>query len=120
MRAALRTAATLSPLIILVDKSADGLPCVRPAGSLFFFFEHTSTSRTFCAEAPNPVEGFLPSQKTTGAEMTEAEEWKNYIAELRQVAARADDVERQRKLLDLAERWTLFAEELSIIEHDRR
>lgn len=49
--------------------------------------------------------------------MTEAEEWKKYIAELRQVAARADDLERQRKLLDLAERWTLFAEELSIVEH---
>jgi hypothetical protein len=55
---------TLSPFIILVDKSADGLPWVRPAGSLFFFFEHTSTSRTFCAAALNPVEGFLPSQKS--------------------------------------------------------
>jgi hypothetical protein len=52
--------------------------------------------------------------------MTEAEEWKQYIAELRQVAARADDMEQQRKLLDLAERWTLFAEELSIVEHERR
>jgi hypothetical protein len=102
-----------------VDKSADGLPCVRAAGSFFFFFEHTSTSRTFCADALNPVEGFLPNQKTTGAEMTEAEEWKKYIAELRQVAACADDVERQRKLLDLAERWTLFAAELSLVEHDR-
>ena len=52
--------------------------------------------------------------------MTEAEEWKKYIAELRQVAARDDDVERQRKLLDLAERWTVFAEELSVVERDRR
>ena len=52
--------------------------------------------------------------------MTEAEEWRKYIAELRQVAARADDREQQRKLLDLAERWTLFAEELSVVEHDRR
>ncbi|HKW54794.1 MAG TPA: hypothetical protein VJO12_13970 [Stellaceae bacterium] len=52
--------------------------------------------------------------------MTEAEEWKQYIAELRQVAARAADVERQRKLLDLAERWTLFAEELSSVERDRQ
>ena len=48
--------------------------------------------------------------------MTEAEEWKKYIAELRQVAARADDVEQQRKLLDLAERWTVFVEELSEAE----
>ena len=52
--------------------------------------------------------------------MTEAEEWKKYIAELRQVAASDDDVERQRKLLDLAERWPLIAEELSVVEHDRR
>ena len=52
--------------------------------------------------------------------MTEAEEWKQYIAELRQVAARADDMEQQRKLLDLAERWTLFAEELSIVAQDGR
>ena len=52
--------------------------------------------------------------------MTEAEEWKKYIAELRQVAASDDDVERQRKLLDLAERWTVFAEELSVVERDRR
>ena len=51
--------------------------------------------------------------------MTEAEEWRKYIAELRQVAAHADDAEQQRKLLDLAERWTLFAEELSGAEHDR-
>ena len=52
--------------------------------------------------------------------MTEAEEWRKYIAELRQVAARADDMEQQRKLLDLAERWTLFAEELGSVEHERR
>jgi hypothetical protein len=51
--------------------------------------------------------------------MTEAEEWRKYIAELRQVAARADDAERQRKLLDLAERWTQFAEELGTVEQDR-
>ncbi len=44
--------------------------------------------------------------------MTEAEEWRQYSAELRQVAARAEDAERQRKLLDLAERWAQFAEEL--------
>ncbi len=51
--------------------------------------------------------------------MTEAEEWRRYIAELRQVAARADDAERQRKLLDLAERWTQFADELSEVDHER-
>ena len=45
--------------------------------------------------------------------MTEADEWRKYIAELRLVAARAKDVERQRTLLDLAERWTQFADELS-------
>jgi hypothetical protein len=51
--------------------------------------------------------------------MTEAEEWRMYIAELRQVAAQADDAERQRKLLDLAERWTQFADELSGADQDR-
>lgn len=56
--------------------------------------------------------------------MTEADEWRKYIAELRQVAARADDAERRRKLLDLAERWTQFADEqfadeLSGADHDR-
>lgn len=44
--------------------------------------------------------------------MTEAEEWRQYSAELRQVAERAEDADRQRKLLDLAERWAQFAEEL--------
>ena len=102
-----------------MDKAANALPSVRPAGSFFVFFEHASTIRTFRAEAPNPVEGFPSQPKIAGEGMTEAEEWKKYIAELRQVAARADDVERQRKLLDLAERWTLFAEELNIVEHDR-
>jgi hypothetical protein len=52
--------------------------------------------------------------------MTEAEEWRKYIAELRQVAARADDLDQQRKLLDLAERWTLFAQELSGVEREQR
>jgi hypothetical protein len=53
--------------------------------------------------------------------MTEAEEWRKYIVELRQVAEHADDAERQRKLLDLAERWTLFVEELSeAAEHATR
>ncbi len=33
--------------------------------------------------------------------------------------ARADDAERQRKLLDLAERWTQFADELSEVDHER-
>jgi len=49
----------------------------------------------------------------------EAEEWRKYIAELRQVAARAADAERQRRLFDLAERWTQFADGLSEADHDR-
>jgi hypothetical protein len=78
------------------------------------------TGGTFCAEqAPDPVEVSFPDEEETGAEMTEADEWRQYSAELRQIAVRADDAERQRKLLDLAERWAQFAEELSGADPER-
>jgi len=43
--------------------------------------------------------------------MSEAEEWREHIAELRRVAEQAVDAERQRKLMDLADRWEEFAKE---------
>jgi len=44
--------------------------------------------------------------------MSEAEEWRGHIAELRQVAEQAVGTERQQKLLDLAERWEEYARQL--------
>jgi hypothetical protein len=44
--------------------------------------------------------------------MSEAEEWRGHIAELRQVAQRAVDAERQQKLFDLADNWEEFAKQL--------
>lgn len=44
--------------------------------------------------------------------MSEAEEWRGHIAELRQVAEQAVDAERQQKLLRLADSWEEFAEQL--------
>jgi hypothetical protein len=44
--------------------------------------------------------------------MSEAEEWRGHIAELRQVAQRAVDAERQQKLFDLADSWEEFAKQL--------
>lgn len=44
--------------------------------------------------------------------MSEVEEWRGHVAELRQVAEHAVDVERQQKLFALADRWEAFAKEL--------
>jgi hypothetical protein len=112
----------LSPLLNVVDKTAHGLPCVAQAVSLFLLraYEHPANGATHPAPKSAGSAGrFTSEPTTTGAGMTEAEEWRMYIAELRQVAAQADDAERQRKLLDLAERWTQFADELSGADQDR-
>jgi len=53
-----------------------------------------------------------PKREKRGAEMSEAEEWRGHIAELRQVAEQAVDTERQQRLLDLAERWEEYARQL--------
>jgi hypothetical protein len=45
-------------------------------------------------------------------QMSEAEEWKKRIAELRQLAEQTGDAERHQKLLELADRWEEFAMEL--------
>ena len=44
--------------------------------------------------------------------MSEAEEWRERIAELRQLAERTADAERHQRLLELAEQWEEFAKEL--------
>jgi hypothetical protein len=44
--------------------------------------------------------------------MSEAEEWRERIAELRQLAEQTADAERHQKLLELAEQWEEFAKEL--------
>jgi hypothetical protein len=46
-------------------------------------------------------------------QMSAAEEWKEHIAELRQLAKQTEDGERQQRLLELADRWEMFAKELS-------
>jgi hypothetical protein len=48
--------------------------------------------------------------------MSKAEEWREHIVELREVAERSSDPERQRKLLDLAEQWEDYAQELEEAE----
>ena len=45
-------------------------------------------------------------------QMSEAEEWRERIAELRQVAEQTADVERHHKLLELVDQWEEFAKEL--------
>ena len=45
-------------------------------------------------------------------QMSEAEEWRERIAELRQLAEQTADAERHQKLLELAEQWEEFAKEL--------
>ncbi|HUH83500.1 MAG TPA: hypothetical protein VLX85_02760 [Stellaceae bacterium] len=52
--------------------------------------------------------------------MSEAEEWRGHIAELRQVAEHAVDAERQQKLFKLADRWEEFAKELEKPDAFRR
>lgn len=44
--------------------------------------------------------------------MSEAEEWRGHIAELRRLAEKTADAERHQKLLELAEQWEAFANEL--------
>ena len=44
--------------------------------------------------------------------MSDAEEWRGHIAELREVAEQTVDAERHQKLLDLADEWEEFAKEL--------
>jgi hypothetical protein len=44
--------------------------------------------------------------------MSEIEEWRERIAELRQLAGQTADEERQQRLLELAEQWEEFAREL--------
>jgi hypothetical protein len=45
-------------------------------------------------------------------QMSEAEEWRERIAELRQLAEQTADAERHQKLLELADQWEEFAKEL--------
>ena len=45
-------------------------------------------------------------------QMSDAEEWNEHIAEVRQLAEQAADAERHQKLLELADRWEEFAKEL--------
>jgi len=45
-------------------------------------------------------------------EMSEAEEWREHIAELRQLAAQTPDDARRQRLFELADRWEGFAVEL--------
>jgi len=52
-----------------------------------------------------------------GVDMSEAEQWREHIAELRQVAEHTADAERHRKLLALADRWEEYAEALAKTEH---
>ena len=44
--------------------------------------------------------------------MSEADEWRGHITELREVAEQTVDAERHQKLLDLADEWEKFAKEL--------
>jgi hypothetical protein len=44
--------------------------------------------------------------------MSEAEEWREHIAELRRLAEQTADAERHQKLLELAHQWEEFAKEL--------
>ena len=46
-------------------------------------------------------------------QMSEAEEWRERIAELRQVAEQTGDAQRHQRLLELAEQWEEFAKELA-------
>ena len=46
--------------------------------------------------------------------MSEAEQWKEHIAELRQIAEQAADPERHRRLLALADEWEEYARELEL------
>jgi len=45
-------------------------------------------------------------------EMSEAQQLREHIAELRRMAQQTANAERQQKLLDLATRWEEFAGEL--------
>lgn len=45
-------------------------------------------------------------------EMSEAQQLREHIAELRRMARQTANVERQQKLLDLATRWEEFVGEL--------
>jgi hypothetical protein len=65
-----------------------------------------STSRV----ARGPEELFGGQRMVT--QMSGAEEWREHIAELRQLAEQTADVERHQKLLELADQWEEFAEEL--------
>ena len=40
------------------------------------------------------------------------EEWRKLVTELRDVAAETSDSSRKRRYLELADRWSEFAEEL--------
>jgi hypothetical protein len=44
--------------------------------------------------------------------MSEMEEWRAYVVELRHVAEQAVDADLQQKLFNLADRWEEFANEL--------
>ncbi len=44
--------------------------------------------------------------------MSEAEEWREHVAELRQLAEKTADAERHQKLLELADQWEAFTKEL--------
>lgn len=48
--------------------------------------------------------------------MTDAEEWRTYIAELRSLAEQTADAERQQRLFALAERWAEFVDEFGARE----
>jgi hypothetical protein len=49
-------------------------------------------------------------------EMSEVEEWRRHVAELREVAGREADPARRMRLWQLADRWDRFADELAETE----
>ena len=52
-------------------------------------------------------------EREQGAEATMTlEEWRARVAELRDLAAETSDASRKRRYLELADRWSEFAEEL--------
>ena len=45
-------------------------------------------------------------------QVSDGEEWRERIAELRELAEQTADAERHQKLLELADQWEEFAKEL--------
>jgi hypothetical protein len=49
-------------------------------------------------------------------EVSAATEWREKVAELRQVAERVTEPQLHRRLLDLADEWDDFADELELAQ----